>query len=280
MSNESDNTDEQVEPLKEYYVYALFDKANNKVFYVGKGKGQRCFHHEREADRSDLETEKIEMIRKLKARDSLGVIILSRHDSQVEAYAVESVLIKWVYGKDNLTNQKYGEKSDYVRSYDNFKSGQARLDVGSTKSDEGVFTEEKINDLRRYNTYEFRDQLRGSVEAAGFETYDFKDSFEAFDPLEGNGYLGFVVKVSDLDLRVDFTKSKKISIKILPTKSISQKIELKLSQIGYGVGEFVNMGRYAHFTVAGQEMRKFATKEEATKFLEIIQNTLANKVAA
>lgn len=31
----------------EYYVYALYDLTNNRIFYVGKGKGQRMYKHRR-----------------------------------------------------------------------------------------------------------------------------------------------------------------------------------------------------------------------------------------
>ena len=32
-----------------YYVYVLVDPRTKQVFYVGKGKGNRVFDHEREA---------------------------------------------------------------------------------------------------------------------------------------------------------------------------------------------------------------------------------------
>lgn len=35
--------------MTEFFVYDLIDQRDGGVFYVGKGKGNRPFHHEREA---------------------------------------------------------------------------------------------------------------------------------------------------------------------------------------------------------------------------------------
>ena len=37
------------EKSKKYYVYALVDSRNNKIFYIGKGTGDRVFNHVNEA---------------------------------------------------------------------------------------------------------------------------------------------------------------------------------------------------------------------------------------
>ncbi|MCF6276650.1 MAG: GIY-YIG nuclease family protein [Candidatus Magasanikbacteria bacterium] len=53
------------EKLK-YYVYFLIDPKNNKVFYVGKGKGNRINHHFLGAlDDKKNESEKIEKIKEI-----------------------------------------------------------------------------------------------------------------------------------------------------------------------------------------------------------------------
>jgi len=51
-----------------YYVYALIDPRNKKVFYVGKGKGNRIYAHVEASESIDTkEIEKIKTIREIRA---------------------------------------------------------------------------------------------------------------------------------------------------------------------------------------------------------------------
>lgn len=86
-----------------YYVYTLTDPRDNKVFYVGKGKGNRINAHELEAKRSN-ETEKQKRINAIWAQD-LSVIkkIVKRFNDELKAYQYEDKLIK-KFGLENLTN--------------------------------------------------------------------------------------------------------------------------------------------------------------------------------
>lgn len=95
-----------------YYVYLLIDPTNNKVFYVGKGHGNRINQHVLGAlDENLKETEKIKRIREIeKARFEVKSYILRHELSEKEAFEVESAIID-LLGKENLTNIVKGHHS-------------------------------------------------------------------------------------------------------------------------------------------------------------------------
>ncbi len=99
--------------LKKYYVYELVDK-DGKVFYVGKGTGARAYHHEYEAKNEDNNTKKLDHIRNNKP---IKVRVIGRFDTEAKAFSVESTLIHWVYGFENLTNATGGHGSDTIREH-------------------------------------------------------------------------------------------------------------------------------------------------------------------
>jgi hypothetical protein len=94
-----------------YYVYRLIDPRNGATFYVGKGVGNRVFHHVSEADKNlDIDTHKLGKIREIKA-DGLDVAyVIHRHGlSEKEAFEVEAALID---AYENLSNRQIGLHSD------------------------------------------------------------------------------------------------------------------------------------------------------------------------
>ena len=62
------------------------------------------------------DTPKISRIRSIYSNDSSPLVrVIARFDSEEEAFAVESVLIHWVYGFNSLTNEQSGHGSRYIR---------------------------------------------------------------------------------------------------------------------------------------------------------------------
>lgn len=95
-----------------YYVYLLSDPRTEKVFYVGKGRGNRVNHHLLGALESDTkETEKIKTIREIeRAGLEVGHIVLRHGLTEKEAFEVECAVID-LYGIENLTNLVLGHYS-------------------------------------------------------------------------------------------------------------------------------------------------------------------------
>jgi hypothetical protein len=91
----------------QYYVYQLIDPRNSKPFYVGKGKGERMYAHEREAE-GKSQHPKCRVIREIK---ELGYVIeykiLKRFEDEAEAYLYEAQVILDI-GLENLTNLMHG----------------------------------------------------------------------------------------------------------------------------------------------------------------------------
>ena len=100
-----------------YYVYTLTDPRTNKVFYVGKGFGNRVFNHEKCAISTDGVSEKLDTIRQIHS-EGLEVIkdIKAHNLTSDEAFIVESIFIN-EYKLKNLTNIVDGHHSEFYSSH-------------------------------------------------------------------------------------------------------------------------------------------------------------------
>jgi hypothetical protein len=156
-------------PLREFYVYALIDPRNGSIFYVGKGKRERILHHAGQViveeafqdcddseDNSNVEqprTEKEQRIAEIKIA-GLAVIerVLARFNTADEAYAVESVLIHWVYGRKHeggmLTNIQAGHNHNHVRRKGNLDQCEHLDVVKQMRSDPGVYGSTELKKLQ------------------------------------------------------------------------------------------------------------------------------------
>lgn len=95
-----------------YYVYALIDPRTNKVFYVGKGKGNRIYAHVEASELVDAnEVVKIARIREIRAaRKNVQHVVIRHGLTEEEAFAVEAAVIDYVESvqKLQLTNLMSG----------------------------------------------------------------------------------------------------------------------------------------------------------------------------
>jgi hypothetical protein len=91
-----------------YYVYLYVDPRDGKVFYIGKGKGERCLDHLFEDD----DHPKVKRIREIFDAGLEPRIEMLAHGlrTEQEAYNIEAAAIG-LLGLENLTNRVVGKDS-------------------------------------------------------------------------------------------------------------------------------------------------------------------------
>ena len=115
----------------QYYVYCLVDPRDKKIFYIGKGVGNRVFNHAADALDENNESLKLDTIREIHKAGLEVSYYIARHGmTEEEAYLVESVPIHmFTYGQFNL------------------ESTLTNIQAGHHQWDKGVKTIEEINVL-------------------------------------------------------------------------------------------------------------------------------------
>lgn len=128
-----------------YYVYLYIDPRSDRIFYVGKGKGNRILDHLYEVG----ESEKNNLIRELLAEGLEPKLEFLVHglDSELDALRIEAAVIDLV-GKNKLTNAVRGWGSKVV-GRSSLAELRALYDAAPADIDDAVLLI-RINQLYRY----------------------------------------------------------------------------------------------------------------------------------
>lgn len=117
MNSFTQNTIEEIKS----YVYCLFDPRTSKIFYIGKGTGNRVFQHVACALEDEKESDKLSTIRDILKENKKVVHYIIRHGLNDDtAFVIESCLI------DFLTFHSFKELSNIT----NIVSGHDSWDKG------------------------------------------------------------------------------------------------------------------------------------------------------
>ena len=163
-----------------YYVYALVDPRDNRIFYIGKGKGNRIFQHVETAIIDTTHDLKLDIIRSIKSEGKEVVHYIIRHNlEEREAFLVESTLI------DMLTYSKF-----------NHKSLLTNLISGHHQWDEGIKSIDEINaiyDCSKIEVKDWDDILLVSLNKSYNQT-KAKGVYKRFDIYESTRKYWFISK--------------------------------------------------------------------------------------
>ena len=101
---------------REHYVYALIDPRDEKPFYIGKGKGERCHHHVRDFKAGRLSNHrKVARIEDIvRSGHDVGVRILEAGLSDLDAVRLERRKIAEL--RLGLTNSDRGKRHPLERA--------------------------------------------------------------------------------------------------------------------------------------------------------------------
>jgi hypothetical protein len=226
--NESENT------LLPQYVYIMLNPVDqNKPFYVGVGSGKRGEDHEAEVRRelnkisneldnstvADKLSEKKKVILQIiESGKSPHVVVIGRYETREEALAVESTLIKFVYGFNDLTNAIHGHGERFIRPRNSFEPIPG-IDIPKTGTQDLSYRNNKIRKLTEAGTYEYLEEIREALTDKNLKWRDFETQDMRFHPGESNGYLAIIVRVGSLDLLIQKSATKGPAVVLIYTES-------------------------------------------------------------
>jgi hypothetical protein len=208
--------------------------------------------------------------------------IVARFETREEAFAVESILINWMYGYDDLTNQNRGHNSNWIREKGNWNP-KVRLELEKRESvRDGVFSSKKIEGLAATGAFDLLAQAISALQVANFHVREFDNSDDRpYHPGESNGWLGFIVEIEGIDFIVSFSKTKILSICLGTTQATRNSSELIVA-VGWNLDGPKNLtvrgvGRYRSFldrTGTARGYMKFSTVDDIVKEFHLLQKEL------
>lgn len=131
------------------YVYCLVDPRDNKIFYVGRGKGNRVFDHAKAAVSELIVNAKLNLIREIinsKECEGVQYYILRHGLKEKEAIEVEAVLINILTSpllahaaKMTVINQGWHTAEQGMKSIDELEAQYAALPIELQDGDYPLF---------------------------------------------------------------------------------------------------------------------------------------------
>ena len=269
-------------PLKPYYVYALIDPTqDNQIFYIGKGTKVRGLDHIKEAKELEKTSPKLDRIRKIENQNSEVLVrVLCRFDTEPEAFAVEAILIHWVYGYENLTNIGSGHGVKFIRDINQKFPELKGIDIPKKLKISGKittgYTQEIIERHASYNHIELAEDLRDYLSSNNIPGIN-----NEILGLENGRYIGFTIDVNKTaQLVIQLTDTSTHNV-IFNLKPITQKKADRDNFIKFvntiPMLDYRNKGKYAKFS---NWYKLKLTVEEHREIYDVISRTILDLKSA
>ena len=269
-------------PLKSYYVYALIDPTqDNQIFYIGKGTKVRGLDHIKEAKEHEKTSPKLDRIRKIENQNFEVIFrVLCRFDTEPEAFAVESILIHWVYGHENLTNIQPGHGVNFIRDIKQKFPELKGIDIPKKLKISGRittgYTQEIIERHASYNHLELAEDLRDYLSLNNIPGIN-----NEILGLENGRYVGFTIDVNksaQLVIQLTDTSTHNVTFNLKP---ITEKKADRDNFIKFvntiPMLDYRNEGKYAKFS-SWYDLK--LTVEEHKKIYDVISRALLDLTSA